>query len=220
MKRYIRGNKRKVINFEVVINIDYVHYSAKIAASKELDSMNLSEFDERIVNFPDDVPYNTKTNEYMRFIMNTDAYKKFIKLVNKIDELLELRHYDILGESEFTKTNTESKYRGVVMNVSKDLDSDTHLSGKIMHTLRFSGHKETRTSRRTRWKKISDAANSDKAKEIGGGEPLPIGEFESFVVKCTVDSKEFAKIENKEFYTYADIIRCVDKVLDELETDV
>ena len=72
-----------------------------------------------------------------------------IHFVNRVDELLELRGFEFLGESDFTKTDSESKYRGILFNISKDI-REIHIFGKVMHTLRMSGHKETRSSRRTR----------------------------------------------------------------------
>lgn len=206
------------INFELSIELNYTYLddNLSIAASKELDSMDISDLSGKIVDFPNNIPYTPNSDEYFKAIVKTKAYKKFVILVNKVDRLLELRGYDILGESEFTKTGTESKYRGIVLNISKDV-GDTHLSGKVMHTLRFSGHKETRTSRKTRWDKIGKAAESKAARDLNNGKPLEVGQFESFVVKCTAKSQELAKIENKEFFSYTDIIRCVDLAIDRLE---
>lgn len=205
MKRYIRAyTSYSVKDLKIDIEVIYNVVSNDIAASTELDSMDLQILDKQIVNFPDATELDT----------NSDAYKNFIEFVNKVDELLELRGYDVLGESEYTKTDSESQYRGIVFNTVKDINN-VHISGKIMNTLRLAGHKETRGSRRTRPAKLEKGANSPEAKALNRGEPLIVGEFQSIRIKCSVPDESKANISNKEFYSYLDAIKCIDQILDE-----
>ena len=84
--------------------------------------------------------------------------------------------------------------------------------------MRISGHKSTRQSCRVRWDKINRAASSDEALAMNIGKPLVVGEFESIVIQCTANSPELANIDNKEFHSYKDALRCIDKILDVWES--
>lgn len=164
MKRVVySNNSHRILNVELSIEVNYAYTFSDIAASKELNSMDLSELDKEIVNFPID----------KKISIQSAAYKQFIKFVNKVDELLEKRGFEILGESEKDRSKDESVYKGIIFNVSKDT-ATKHISAKILHTLRVSGHKSTRQSRRVRQEKISRAANSKDALLINNGEPLTI----------------------------------------------
>lgn len=207
MKRYIKSLVSNDIEFNLKLEIRYVitDYQKSLAASSELDSMDLSNLDTQIINIPDYSDFKD--------IVNTEAYKKFIEFVNKVDELLELRNFEVLGESEKTDRDSESEYRGIVVNVVKVTD-DLHVSGKIEHILRLFGHKESRTSRRNRADKQQKAANSPEALALNNGNPLEIGEFESIRVMCIASEPAKANIKNKEFYSYLDALQCVDGILD------
>lgn len=211
MKMYVKSAEHvKRIEFKIDLVITYnLAIDSNVAASIELDSMDLSSLDFQILNFPSDRPVDK----------DSEIYKKFIDLVNKVDELLELRNFTVLGETEDMKSDWESEYRGIVLNVSKDLPGGIHVFGKIMNTLRVSGHKETRSSRRTRNDKIEYRAGSEDARELNSGEPLVPDKFESIVVKCTVSDQSHAVIPNKEFYSYRDVIIYVDQLLDQWSTD-
>ena len=204
MKRYIKANTSDY-DFYIELVVSYtLPDDLKLAASSELDLMDLSILDKQIVNFPEDkVEIDT----------NSEAYKNFIEFVNKVDELLELRKFEVLGESEKAWHDSESTYRGILINLAKTL-SENHISGKIMHTLRLSGHKESRSSRRTRAQKLEDAANSEEVKALNSGNSAIVGEFESIRIKCTVSDPSKSKISNKEFYSYLDAIHCIDAILD------
>lgn len=139
---------------------------------------------------------------------------KFIEYVNKVDELLELRRFDVLGESETTRSDYESVYRGIVSNVSKDSKDGTHIFGKVMNTLRLSGHSETRSSRRSRNSKLQDRASQPDAKMLNEGDAIEVRDSDSTVIRYKVASQEEAVIPNKEFYSYLDALKYVDQLLD------
>lgn len=204
MKRYIRSNNYTVKHVNIEIEVLYATKYMNVAASDILDGMDLHSLDKQIVNFPENAD---------EIDVNSEAYLNFIEFVNKVDELLELRNYDVLGESEYTETDSESKYRGVVFNAAKDINN-IHLSCKVMNTLRLAGHKVTRSSRRNRAAKLERGANSPEAKALNNGQPLVVGEFESIRIKCSVPDASKANISNKEFYSYLDAIKCVDDILD------
>lgn len=196
--------KQNKIQFTIFVDINYsFQKDISLAASSELDSMDISDLQKPIVNFVKGMPFD----------INSEVYKNFIEFVNKVDELLEKREFEFLGESERQDSDSESIYRGIVLNISKDTPFN-HISGKIENTLRLSGHRETRSSRRTRGEKQKAAAESEEAKALNNGEPLIVGEFQSIVVKRTVKFSDKVNIENKEFYTYVDALRCVDQILD------
>ena len=196
--------KQNKIQFTISVDINYsFQKDIGLAASSELDSMDISDLQKPIVNFVKDEPFDT----------NSEVYKNFIKFVNKVDELLEKREFEFLGESERQDSDSESIYRRIVLNISKNTPLG-RISGKIENTLRLSGHKETRSSRRTRSEKQKAAAESEEAKALNNGEPLMVGEFQSIVIKRTVKFSDKINIENKEFYTYVDALKCVDQILD------
>ena len=201
--------KRDVnFTFEAIYNYTLISddNEFKIASSEELDSMDLSKLEKRIINLPKGVRLNT----------NSEAWNNFIDTVNAMDELLELRGFDGLGDSEINKEDSESTYRGIVFPVVKTV-GDTTYNGKIENFIRVAVQHETRSSRINRASKMEDSANSEEAKALNNGNPLEVGEFESIVVKCTVTGEDEASLPNKQFYTYADPVRYLDEVLDRWE---
>ena len=195
-----------VDHIDLKIHIDVTYrtiYGGKLIASSELDGMDVSSLDRPIINYVKEDMLDSESG----------VYKQFIEFVNKVDELLDLRGFTYLGESEHEDSNSESTYRDVVINVSKDTELG-HVSGKVLHTLRLSGNRETRSSHRNRLDKQKCTAKSPEALKLNNGKPLIVGEFESIRVGCTVKSQDETNIENKEFYTYLDTLKCVDSILD------
>ena len=57
-------------------------------------------------------------------------YKKIIEFVSDVDELLEQRQFENLGESEEEMSDSDYKGISLTLNVSNDTP-DCHLSGRI-----------------------------------------------------------------------------------------
>ena len=198
------SKKSSIIQFFIQIDVRYIFGpTSKLAASTEFNLLDVSKLDKQIVDFPEGYSIDR----------NSEAYKNFIEFVNKVDELLELRQFDVLGESDSEHLDFESVYRGIVFNICKDVD-DKHISGKIEHIIRISGHKESRSSRRKRLVKHTESTESEEALKLNFGKPLQIRQFQSIVIKCKVSDKSKSHIENKEFYSYLDALKCVDQILD------
>lgn len=211
MKRYIKSAQS--IQIEFTLDVDVVHRfkgSRNLAASQELDSLDVTALRNPIVNFPENPPLDVKA----------DYYINFIEFVNKVDELLELRHFEVLGERDILNTpstTSESVYRGILFTVLKHSDG-ARVHGKIMNTLRIAGHKATRSSRRTRQAKLEQVATSPEARMHNSGRPLVVGEFESIHVHCSVETPSASNVSNKEFYSYVDALQYIDQLLDEWES--
>lgn len=177
--------------------------SGKVAASEAFDSMDLSHLELPVINVP----------EGMRLDTDSEAYSLFLDAVDAMDDLLSRRGFQVLGESEDGKSDTESVYRGIVVDAVKALDGE-RLHVKMENGLRVSAHPETRSMRRGRLKKIQKSANSEEARALNGGKPLEVGSFDSIVVRCTASEQGKANVPNKEFYSYKDTIEWLDHVLD------
>lgn len=60
----------------------------------------------------------------------SDEYEKFIDFVCDVDELLELRKFEVLGESEKVLSDSDAQGISLTLNVSKNIPG-FHISGKI-----------------------------------------------------------------------------------------
>lgn len=206
MKRVITASQNDIVTIKIDIAVNYSianESSLSVAASKEFDSMDLSSLSRPIINLPQGQRINT----------HSEAYNNFIEAVNKIDELLELRGIEVVGEHESDLDDSEATYRELLFNCVKDVDG-VYYSITIANFLRIAAHKETRSSRRDRSTKLENAVNSGSSKKANNGVTPEVGEFQSIVVRASVSDPSKTNIANKEFYTYRDAVECVDRILD------
>lgn len=193
-----------IIKIELVVNYSLTNsVSQPLAASKEFDEIGLSSLDKPIINLPTGQRINT----------HYEAHSNFIETVNKVDELLERRGIEVVGETEHESIDSESTYREILLNASKDTDS-MHYSIAVANFLRLAARKETISSQRNRQTKLENAVDSEESKDANNDQSPEIVEFQSIIIQASVSDPSKVNISNKEFYTYKDAIQCVDEILD------
>ena len=154
--------------------------------------------------------------------IDSEAYQQFLIFVNKVDELLELRFFEVLGESDSVfkyESGSESVHRRIIFNVAKDLDESIHVSGKIVFNLRLPDSTETEANEQTRENNKHRVQESGIARTLNADDTLVEGNFGPIVVRYTASHKNATILDN-EFYSCMDTLKCVDNILDSSFKDI